>query len=126
MMRKPGTLPRKANPPHVRTECGCRFVGLYRLNQVADQTLSPCSAVTHTPRRWDRRDQWSSTFSNCTARAALSSRSPSSLWRRARLSGRSVIELPHEFLNATFAALIIVANVMRFRTRLRGPPDVRE
>jgi hypothetical protein len=31
-MRKPGTLPLKANYPHVRTECGCRFVGLYRLN----------------------------------------------------------------------------------------------
>jgi hypothetical protein len=43
-----------------------------------------------------------------------------------RLSGRSAIELPHEFLNATFAAVIIVANVRRLRNWLRGSPDVHE
>ena len=58
-------------------------------------------------------DQWSSTFSNCTARAALSSHLPSSLWRRARLSGRSAIELLHEFLTTIFGVVVIVANVRR-------------
>ncbi len=54
-------------------------------------------AVTRTQSRRDRRDQWSSTFSNSTARAVRSSPSPSSLWRRARLSGQAMIELPMNF-----------------------------
>jgi hypothetical protein len=33
----------------------------------------------------------------------------------ARATGRIVIELPHEFLNALFAALIVLANVKRLR-----------
>ena len=37
-----------------------------------------------------------------------------------------MIELPSEFLNAIFAAVIIVANVRRSRNRLRGSPDVHE
>jgi hypothetical protein len=37
-----------------------------------------------------------------------------------------MIELPHEFLNAIFGAVIIVANVRRLRNRLRGSPDVHE
>jgi hypothetical protein len=37
-----------------------------------------------------------------------------------------MIELPHQFLNAIFAAVIVVANVRRSRNRLRGSPDVRE
>jgi hypothetical protein len=36
-----------------------------------------------------------------------------------------MIELPHEFLNAIFAAVIIVANVRRSRNWLRGRPGVR-
>src|ERR1700722_19409068 len=80
----------------------------------------------HIHRRWDRRDQWSSTFSNCTARAALFSHSPSSRWRRARLSGRSAIELPPEFLTTIFGAVVIVANVRQLRNRLRASPDAHE
>jgi hypothetical protein len=67
----------------------------------------------------DRRSQWSSTFSNCTVRAALSSQSPSSFWHRERLTDRDMIELPHEFVNAVFAVVIIVAGVRRSRNQLR-------
>ena len=63
---------------------------------------------------------------DCTARAVRSSPSPSSLWRRARLTGHPMIELPHQFLTAIFAAVIIVANVRRSRNWLRGSPDVHE
>jgi hypothetical protein len=80
----------------------------------------------HSSTLGQERDQWSSMFSNCTARAVRSSPSPSSLWRRARLTGHPMIELPHQFLNAIFAAVIVVANVRRSRNRLRGSPDVRE
>jgi class 3 adenylate cyclase len=45
--------------------------------------------------------------------------------RTARLSGHPMIKLPHEFLNAIFAAVIIVA-VRRSRNWLRGSPDVHE
>jgi hypothetical protein len=38
--------------------------------------------------------------------------------------GHPMIELPHEFLNAVFGA--VIANVRRLRNRLRGRPDVRE
>jgi hypothetical protein len=34
-----------------------------------------------------------------------------------------MIELPHEYLNAIFAAVIIVANVRRSSSRLGGSPD---
>jgi hypothetical protein len=37
-----------------------------------------------------------------------------------------MIELPHQFLNAIFAAVIVVANVRRSRNRLRGSPDAHE
>jgi microcystin degradation protein MlrC len=80
----------------------------------------------HPPALGRERDQWSSMFSNCTARAVRSSPSPSSLWRRARLTGHPMIELPHQLLNAIFAAVIIVADVRRSRNWLRGSPDVHE
>jgi hypothetical protein len=43
-----------------------------------------------------------------------------------RLSGRTMIKLPHEFVNTIFAAAIIVANVRRSRNWLRGSPDLHE
>ena len=65
--------------------------------------------VEHILELWRRREQCdSSTF----AFLALASRA-------AEWPAGAMIEPPHEFMNAIFAAVIIVANVRRLRNRLR-------